>query len=334
MKPSVFSTHASAPSNQLEAWREWFSPLFRIVPQEDDGGFIAQNQVWSLDGILVSRLSGPAVRSIRSKAEISKAPIDHWVLTYCTSGTMRVRTPAGDFTAGPRTPFLWSLGEPSDTFRSPIDRIQLLLPRDAFPDAAGLLDVARGSVLDTALGKLLVDYILLLERHLPSVGNEISPRLGSAVRDMISACIAPSADRLAIAGPSVTIGLLERIRKAVSANLRSPALTPDTLSKLVGMSRSQVYRVLESYGGAANYIKRQRLSMAFSQLADPDNRKSVGAIAEEFCFGEAATFTRAFRREFGCTPKDVRASVAQGNTVVARHARAERTAEHYRDLFI
>ena len=236
--------------------------------------------------------------------------------------------------AGSGIPFIWSLGDATDTFRSSIDRVQLLLPRDDFPDVAVLLDVAKGSVLDTPLGKLLGDYILLLERHLPTVSDDASPKLASAVRDMISACIAPSADRLTIAGPAVTVGLLERVRKAVSANLRSPTLTPDALAKLVGMSRSQVYRVLESYGGAANYIKRQRLSQAFSQLADSTNRKTIGEIAEELCFSEAATFSRAFRKEFGCTPKDVRASVASGNTVFARRIRNDcAPVEHFRDLF-
>lgn len=38
----------------------------------------------------------------------------------------------------------------------------------------------------------------------------------------------------------------------------------------------------------------------------------IGAIAESLCFADASSFSRAFRREFGMSPSDVRAATLSG----------------------
>jgi AraC-like DNA-binding protein len=38
----------------------------------------------------------------------------------------------------------------------------------------------------------------------------------------------------------------------------------------------------------------------------------IGAVAESLCFADASNFSRAFRREFGMSPSDVRAVALAG----------------------
>jgi AraC-like DNA-binding protein len=83
------------------------------------------------------------------------------------------------------------------------------------------------------------------------------------------------------------------------------------------MSRSQLYRVLESEGGAAHYIQRRRLSESFSILCDVSNTYPIAKIAEALCFADASSFTRAFRHEFGVTPREVRAASLAGQAPTA-----------------
>ena len=49
-------------------------------------------------------------------------------------------------------PFVWSLGQVSDSRRNLADRLQLYLPRESFPDIATRLDVAVGTMLETPIG--------------------------------------------------------------------------------------------------------------------------------------------------------------------------------------
>ena len=180
-----------------------------------------------------------------------------------------------------------------------------------------MLDAARGTVLNTSQGKLLADYMLLLERNLPSLTPEDAPRLVNAVQAMLGACLAPSADRVASVGRQIDLTLMERVRRAVRKHLRSPSLGPDKLCREAATSRSQLYRLLEGEGGVAYYIQRRRLSESFAILCDVSNNFPIRVIAETLCFGDASSFSRAFRREFGMSPSEVRAASLAGLTPTA-----------------
>jgi AraC-like DNA-binding protein len=209
-------------------------------------------------------------------------------------------------------PFLWSLGQEFFHERTHVDRVQLLMARDKFPDIAPLLDVACGSTLDTPLGHLLGDYMIALERRLPAVTEADFPGLTNAVGAMVAAAVAPSAERVAVAGHQIDLGRKERVRQTVRRHLRTPTLGPRTLCRLVGMSRSNLYRLFEDIGGVAHYIQRERLLEAHSLLSNPATTKSISVIAEDLCFADASSFSRTFRREFGHSPSEVRSAALAG----------------------
>jgi AraC-like DNA-binding protein len=209
-------------------------------------------------------------------------------------------------------PFLWSLGDRTISHRTKVDRVQLLIARDMFRDIAPQFDAERGSVLNTPLGALLGDYMLFLESHLDSVAQQDLPRLTESVRSMIAACVAPSGEREEVAASELSFVRRERIRQVIHLNLRSAELGPSMICKAVGISRSQLYRLFEHSGGVLRYIQRQRLLQCHAVLSDPENRKSILSLAEEFRFSDAFSFRRAFRREFGHSPKEVRFAAEVG----------------------
>src|SRR6516165_8245235 len=186
------------------------------------------------------------------------------------------------------------------------------MTRDAFRDIAPLLDAACGSMLDTPLGHLLGDYMMALERHVPAVTEADFPRLTNAVGAMIAAAVAPSMERIAVAKRQVDLGRKERVRQAVRRHLRTPTLGPKNLSRLVGMSRSNLYRLFEDTGGVARYIQRERLREAHAVLSDPATTRSISAIAEDLCFADPSSFSRTFRREFGHNPGKIRSAALAG----------------------
>ena len=47
-------------------------------------------------------------------------------------------------------------------------------------------------------------------------------------------------------------------------------------------------------------------------LTDPATTQSVSVIAEDLCFADASSFSRAFKREFGHSPGDVRSAARAG----------------------
>ncbi len=303
---------------QADAWKAWFEPVFDVIRLGSGAdSFLARNTIWKLDDLAVSRVSAPEVRVQRTPAHIRRNPVDHWVLSYCQKGETIIRTSRGILRGHPGVPFLWSLAEPSETVRTETERLQIFLSRDVFRDIAPVLDAAHGSVLDSPLGRLLGDFMLSLEHRLQGLDLRDMPRLTAATRALIAACVAPSADRITNAQNQIDQGRLERVRQTVRTHLRSPSLGPDTLCRAVGMSRSNLYRLLEGEGGVTRYIQRQRLLEARETISDPKNKRSISAISDELCFADASSFGRAFRTMFGHSASEFR-SAALAGLVLAR----------------
>jgi AraC-like DNA-binding protein len=129
---------------------------------------------------------------------------------------------------------------------------------------------------------------------------------------MVAAAVSPSADRVAVAQGQIDAGRKERVRQTVRRHLRTPTLGPTNLGRLVGMSRSNLYRLFEDTGGIARYIQRERLLEAHAVLTDPTTTESISAIAEDLCFADASSFSRTFKREFGHSPGEMRAATFAG----------------------
>lgn len=307
MTPATFMTHPLPLSEQLEAWRGWYTTVLDVISRQPVAeGFRGKTVTWMLDGFAFNRVSTPPVLTSRSKTMIRRDPVDHWCVSISRTNPSEFKVGNGWSTVPARVPYVFSLGEEMSSERSR-DRIQLYLARDSFQTIAPLLDAARGKALDTPEGHLLADYMLLLERNIPDLPAEDGGKLALAIQAMLGACLAPSADRLAEAGRPIDLTLMERVRQAVRRNLRSPSLGPDRLCREAATSRSQLYRLLEGEGGVAHYIQRRRLSESFSILCDASNNLSIGKVAEMLCFADGSSFSRAFRREFGMSPSEVRA---------------------------
>jgi AraC-like DNA-binding protein len=89
-------------------------------------------------------------------------------------------------------------------------------------------------------------------------------------------------------------------------------LGAETLRRELGVSRSRLYRLFEPFGGVMHYIQHRRLLDAHLALADPNDQRRIIEIAEQRCFNDGTEFSRAFRREFGCSPTDVRSGQRAG----------------------
>jgi len=334
MDPKRFDTGRLPPAQQYEAWLSWFDRVFDVKPAMPYAqGFVARSETWALDGCALSRVDAPAISVTRDTPLIRRNPIDPWVITIGRNVTTAVTARGRHFDAPPGVPFIVSLGSELTSQRDPDGRLQLYLFRDDFSHIAPILDAACGTNVDGAMGALLSDYLLLLERRLPDVDAADLPRLRDAIGAMVAACVAPTPDKLAVASDQIDLSRLEKVRHAVRKHLRSPLLGPRVLCRQIGTSRSQLYRLLEAEGGVARYIQRQRLLAAYAILSDPASNKSIAAIAEEFCFADASGFSRAFRQEFDLSPSDLRAAGRAGIRPVLKIAdRADISGDTLHDL--
>jgi AraC-like DNA-binding protein len=314
MHSKNLATHSLPRSRQFEMWRNWYGSVYETTPlmQSAREGFLAANSIWTLDGLTVSCVSSPALSIARTNAAIRRDPVDHWVIMFGKRTETEIRSGGAPVRVPPRVPVIVSLGEELDIKCGGADRIRFYLSRDRFSGIAPILDAARAERLNSQGVSLLSDYLLLMERHLPQLGPDEAAHLPNAIEAMLAACLAPTVDRVAGAKCQIDSALMERVRRVVGKNLRCWTLGVGMVCREAGMSRSQLYRILEIEGGVANYIRRRRLKASFVLLSDISTNETIGRIAELLCFSDVSSFSRAFRREFGVSPREVRAAARAG----------------------
>jgi AraC family transcriptional activator of tynA and feaB len=147
----------------------------------------------------------------------------------------------------------------------------------------------------------------LLRHWLRTPARPDSGTFARLVQDVLSVCWAPDTTRTRD-DRSVAGEWAGRIVGFVSAHLTDPALSARTAGSALGASTRYVQMVMAEQGTTfSQYVLTRRLARAAEQLLD-DRRVSVASIAFACGFSDLSHFSRAFRRQYGCTATDWRRS--------------------------
>ncbi len=301
------ATHDLPPGYQFEAWRNNFAPMLEFdEPDDVTVGFGGRQVTWDLGCLAFSHIETDALGFVSLPGHTRRDPLDHWTLTTLLYGSVNTVAPARTFEGGAGVVQVHPLGRPFEGTVTNSEMLMLFVPRDFCAEVTGALNAAEFSNLSTGMGRLFTDYMFGLAKRLPVIDETELPALVAATRAMILACAAPSADHIEEAQEPIASVLIERAHRIIQARLFDPTLAADSLRRELGVSRSRLYRLFEPFGGVMHYIQRRRLLDAHSALSDPNDRRRIIEIAEQHCFSDGTEFSRAFRREFGCSPTDVR----------------------------
>jgi len=111
------------------------------------------------------------------------------------------------------------------------------------------------------------------------------------------------------------------IRRYIDQNLSARDLGITSLTRTFGLSRASLYRLFQSVGGIASFIRMRRLERARLELnVAGSNARRIGPIAYQAGFKSLAAFNRAYRQTYGQTPRQTRNGV---NCTVPRNSSGE-----------
>jgi AraC-like DNA-binding protein len=305
---SLLDTDLVPRRERFALWRAALSPTHEAALPADGSAetFRAVARGWNLGSALVFETRATAQVLSRAPAAIRADQVDHYLIRLQRQG--RWRGEAGDRTTdvSADSVVVLDMARPTAALGTSIDNINLILPRDLLDAMLPPFDM-HGLVLTGAAAVLLRSHLIALSAALPHMSAAQAPAIARATCSLVAACLTPSLDAEARARVPLALSRLAAIRRHIDRHIGAPGLSPETIGKALGLSRSTLYAVCEPQGGVAVLIQRQRLERIRKILADPQDHRSISAIAEQHGFVSRTHFSRAFRAAFGASPREVRA---------------------------
>ena len=160
--------------------------------------------------------------------------------------------------------------------------------------------------------RLLLSYADVLEDEDAQQIPELQHAVATHIHDLCALAIGTTRDAAEIAeGRGLRAARLRTIKADVVRNLRDGDVSVTALAVRHRVSVRYIQRLFESEGTTlSQFVLGQRLAQVYRMLADPCHaHRAISTIVYDVGFGDLSTFNREFRRCFGVTPSDVRATV-------------------------
>lgn len=158
---------------------------------------------------------------------------------------------------------------------------------------------------------IFVDAARSLQRWHDSLEGIGSESIAGAFLDLTTAvaCFAAPSDRSCIERSMLQ---RERVKRFVRQHLRNPELNVELIASSTDLSTRQIHRLFADESlSLMRWIWAQRLEHCYRELTQTHSaERSVGDIAFAWGFNDQAHFSRAFRRQYGLSPREARARSA------------------------
>ncbi|WP_137124404.1 AraC family transcriptional regulator [Roseomonas sp. HF4] len=315
----IISTAGLPARQRFEAWRDLAVPYIDIKPPEDaNAGFDATGRALRMGPFLLYAASLPAYDHGRTALRIRRDSLDHWMIAICRRGRQRQRSGDDVVALRPGVPYVLSMACAFEAQRAgaEIDWLALHVPRDAVPDLEPALAAALCKPLEGPTADLLAGFLGHVAGTMDQLGAADMPHVANAAQALLTAALAPCSEAGVAAQARIEPMQLARVKRIIRENIGAATLGPARLCTMAGISRSRLYRLFEPLGGVARHIQRERLRVARRCIEDTADGRSIARIAESVGFFDPSGFSRAFRQEFGCTPREARLAASLGQPQV------------------
>ncbi|GAA1568722.1 hypothetical protein GCM10009827_108060 [Dactylosporangium maewongense] len=314
---SYWTTSALAPAEQFTHWRELICEAFLALTPESDlrDGFAGSVTQWRLGEHSLARIESQRQVVYRTEAAVASDPIGGYYANLQVSGTSlmvqhgRVATlrPGGLAVVDADEPFRFEFG---GDFR----QLSLFVPAKTL-QANGPVRTATAIDTVTGVGAAVRHSMETLARG--PMRESAANRLAAHAAGMLSIALEPS-----ILTPVRSPKTYRTCIDDIEGHLTDEDLSPAATARRLGISVRTVHALFSGAGAGAvavagagagqgeSYaatVRQLRLERAARHLADPAMRHlRVIDVATEAGFGNVASFHRAFRKQFGRTPKEAR----------------------------
>ncbi|WP_169054423.1 AraC family transcriptional regulator [Nitratireductor sp. XY-223] len=184
--------------------------------------------------------------------------------------------------------------------------ICVALNRQALSERVLMLDRFHGWKLpDGPMSRVLGSALLAVFDQLPGATQHdasiMTDFLISLIADAMNYQTINCMESVEISDISVFSAILNTIRR----NLHDPDCSAVTIASDLGVSKSKLYRLCEDLGTPAELLRNERLRKAAKMLGGSAGT-NLDRLAFNVGFASRQSFSRAFKAQFGLSPRDYR----------------------------
>lgn len=300
----------ASDAHAVTAYAKMILPVFEFeVPHRaNETPFSSETEVYCLPDVTVSKVRITAARLTRTVKTIARSATDEILVvcytgghfTYRMGGTER-RVESGQIT-------VFDLSQEVVIEAPSVENISLAISRRRLEAIFPLLDSAHGFVVPPGA---LTSVLIAAAENVIAAGASTQSSEARPIADalvlLVGACLDMVSQPKPVSGTAAGAVSLASLKAAIERRLTDPDLGPQALLDEFGIRRSTLYRAFEPLGGVSAYISERRLRYAFRQMTNPAHKNlRVSRLAFELGFSHASAFNRAFKAQFGFTPKDIR----------------------------
>lgn len=157
------------------------------------------------------------------------------------------------------------------------------------------------------LGSLVANTALNISSLIDSQTTDCKLLLQETLIDLIATSLAPlRGSRIELSQPEQQ--LLIRAKSFILANLQDASLNREDIAKSLGLSVRRLSEVFTKNGETVcSFIRESRMQKIASDLLDERFQKAgISEIAFKWGQNNLQHFSRTFRDQFGCSPRDYR----------------------------
>jgi AraC-like DNA-binding protein len=267
---------------------------------------------WQLGTVSLSRLASDALLYRRLSRHLTSQGPEEFLVTVPTRSEVRFSQCGRDVRANPgaffiersHEPYEFSHARAADLWVMKVS-LEMLGGRVRAPDRFCSLEFdARNGA-----SGLFVDMVRLIPQRYDAMTEETRVTVGRQLVDLLALALQADARILTSGLSSVRAGHLTRIEAFVHHRIGDPDLGPDQVAAGCGISVRYLHELLRDTDRTlGQWIRELRLRAAREDLENPADTRTIGEIAYARGFSDHAQFSRAFRADFGLTPRDVRLS--------------------------
>ena len=164
-------------------------------------------------------------------------------------------------------------------------------------------------VSEAGVGRMLSGLLRSVADTITDVDDDQMRPTEVALPEFISTALMSEASTKELGGAAgVRAALLERIFQTIEMRLSDPELNLHQIAKEHNISPRYLQKLFESVGDSfGHFVKLRRLERCRLDLRSPLHaQRSISDILFQWGFNDSASFSRAFREQYGMSPREYR----------------------------